>query len=246
MKIAWPLALIALIIVPLALLGYLALERRRARYAVHYTNIEVLATIASVAPRWRRYLPLALAALALTCAVAALARPQVEVSVASEQASIALAVDISGSMAAEDIKPTRLGAAQEAVRRFLKELPDKYRVGLVTFSSEPYVSSPLTHDRQHIVDGIRFGTAFGRGTAIGDALGRSVELLQPLAAESEGSSSGGAPLPAARPRPAGRRPSCCSPTALRRAARSPRCRARSAPSRTASPSTRSRWARRTA
>jgi Ca-activated chloride channel homolog len=194
-RIEWPLALLALLLVPLAVLAYLAVERRRARYAIHYTNIEVLATVAAAAPRWRRYLPLALALLALTSAAAALTRPEVRVSVASEQASIALVVDESGSMAAEDVKPTRLGAAQEAIRRFLDELPDKYRVGLVTFASEPVVASPLTHDRQHVLDGIRFGTAFGRGTAIGDALARAVELLEPLATDGEGSSSGSAPLP---------------------------------------------------
>ena len=69
--------------------------------------------------RWRCVLPPLLALLALTCALAALARPEVRMSVASEQASIALTIDVSGSMSADDVKPTRLGAAQEAVRRFL-------------------------------------------------------------------------------------------------------------------------------
>ena len=122
----------------------------------------------------------ALAVLALTCALAALARPEVRVSVPSEQASIALVLDESGSMSAEDVKPTRLAAAQEAVRRFLDRVPSKYRVGLITFSSEPYVDSPLTHDRQLVLDGLQFGTIYGQGTAIGDAIARSVELLQPM------------------------------------------------------------------
>ena len=199
MRIAWPLMLLALLIVPLALLAYLAIERRRARYAIHYTNIEVLATVTAVASRWRRYLPLALATLALTCALAALARPEAEVSVASEQASIVLTVDVSGSMSAEDVKPTRLGAAQEAVRRFLAGLPKKYRVGLVTFSAEPYVAAPLTHDRQLVLEALRFGTTFGRGTAIGDSLARSVELLQPLATGDDGSASAGPAPPPADP-----------------------------------------------
>ena len=73
---------------------------------------------------------------------------------ASEQASIALTVDVSGSMSADDVKPTRLGAAQEAIRRFLDRASRaKYRVGLITFSSEPYVAAPLTHDRQLVLDG---------------------------------------------------------------------------------------------
>ena len=196
MRIAWPLMLLALLIVPLALLAYLAIERRRARYAIHYTNIEVLATVTAGASRWRRYLPLALATLALTCALAALARPEAEVSVASEQASIVLTVDVSGSMSAEDVKPTRLGAAQEAVRRFLAGLPKKYRVGLVTFSAEPYVAAPLTHDRQLVLEALRFGTTFGRGTAIGDSLARSVELLQPVASGDDGTTAQPARPPA--------------------------------------------------
>jgi Ca-activated chloride channel homolog len=199
MRIEWPFMLLALLLVPLALLGYWAIERRRARYAVHYTNIEVLAAVAAGKRPWRSWIPPALALLALTFAVAALARPQIERSVTNEQASIALTIDVSGSMSAEDIKPTRLVAAQEAVRRFLEDLPAKYRVGLVTFSSEPFIASPLTHDRELVLEALQFGTTFGRGTAIGDALGRSVELLQPLATDSDGSPSA---APAAPPPPA--------------------------------------------
>ena len=139
---------------------------------------------------FRRSSPL----LALTCAVAALARPEVRVSVPSEQASIALVLDESGSMSADDVKPTRLAAAQEAVRRFLDRVPGKYRVGLVTFSSEPYVNSPLTHDRQLVLDGLQFGTIYGQGTAIGDAIARSVELLQPVATDGDGTPSSTAPI----------------------------------------------------
>jgi Ca-activated chloride channel family protein len=113
-------------------------------------------------------------------------------SVASEQASIALTVDTSGSMAADDVKPTRLGAAEGAIRRFLDEIPKKYRVGLVTFSSEPFVVSPLTFDRQRLLSALRYDLVPGQGTAIGDALARAVELLQPVAADGE-------PVPAAGP-----------------------------------------------
>jgi Ca-activated chloride channel homolog len=195
MRFAWPLMLLTLLVVPLAGLAYLALERRRAKYAIQFTNIDVLASVAEGASRWRQYAPAALAALALTCAVAALARPEVEMSVASEQASIALTVDVSGSMGAEDVKPTRLDAAQAAISRFLDKVPDKYRVGLVTFSGEPVVAAPLTHDRELVLEGLRFGMTFGRGTAIGDALARSVELLQPLTSDAEAPSSGSSSTP---------------------------------------------------
>jgi Ca-activated chloride channel family protein len=193
-RIQWPLALLALVLVPLAGLAYLAIERRRARYAIHYTNLEVLAAVAAGGRRWRYALPPVLALLALTCALAALARPELRVSVASEEASIALMVDVSGSMSADDVKPTRLGAAQEAIRRFLAGLPDKYRVGLVVFASEPYVAAPLTHDRSLVLQGLMLGNpGFGQGTAIGDALARSVELLAPVATEGGAIPSPGSP-----------------------------------------------------
>jgi Ca-activated chloride channel family protein len=195
-RIQWPLALLALLLVPLAVFAYAAIERRRTRYAIHYTNIEVLAAVAAGGRRWRYLLPPVLALLALTCALAALARPEARVSVASEQASIALTVDVSGSMSADDVKPTRLGAAQEAVRRFLAVLPQRYRVGLIMFSSEPYVAAPLTHDRQLVVEGLLLGDAgYGQGTAIGDALARSVEMLRPLATSGDVVPAPGSPAP---------------------------------------------------
>jgi Ca-activated chloride channel family protein len=195
-RIQWPLALLALLLVPLAVLAYTAIERRRARYAIHYTNIEVLAAVAAGGRRWRYLLPPVLALVALTCALAALARPEARVSVASEEASIALTVDVSGSMSADDVKPTRLGAAQEAIRRFLTGLPTRYRVGLIMFSSEPYVAAPLTHDRQLVLEGLLLGDAgFGQGTAIGDALARSVEMLRPLATNADVVPAPGSPAP---------------------------------------------------
>src|SRR4029077_4497786 len=84
MRFAWPLALLALLLVPLAGVAYLALEHRRAKYAIQFTNIDVLASVAEGTSRWRQYAPAALAALALSCALAALARPEGGMSVASE------------------------------------------------------------------------------------------------------------------------------------------------------------------
>ena len=89
-----------------------------------------------------------------------------------------LVVDVSGSMHATDVKPTRLGAAQEAVRTFLKHVPKRVRVGLIAFSSEPQVAAPPTTDRELVLqslDELGFFQGYG-GTAIGDALAAAVEL----------------------------------------------------------------------
>jgi Ca-activated chloride channel homolog len=192
MRLDWPIGLLALALVPLALAGYLWIERRRARYAIHYTNIDVLAGVVTRGSRWRSIVPVALILLAVTTALAAVSRPEARMHVASEEASIALVVDMSGSMAAEDVKPNRLAAAEEAIRRFLKDLPKKYRVGLITFAVEPFIAAPLTQDRSLILQALQYDSGPRQGTAIGDALARAVELLEPLAVGAE---SGGASAP---------------------------------------------------
>jgi Ca-activated chloride channel family protein len=177
MSFQWPFLLPLLAIVPLAVAGYVALERRRARYAVRFTNLDVLAEVVDERRAWRRWLPPVLFFMALAVALLALTRPEVTVAAHREKASVILTIDSSGSMLAKDVPPTRLAAAQEAVRRFLDKLPARYRVGVVTFSSEAQVVAPLTLDRQVARDAVEYLYP-GRGTAIGDALARAVELAE--------------------------------------------------------------------
>jgi Ca-activated chloride channel homolog len=191
----WPLGLLGLLLVPLVVLAFVWIDRRRAPYSIRYTNIDVLAGVAAGSSRWRSYLPAGLLLLALTAALISLSRPEAHVSVSSQQASIALVVDFSGSMAATDVKPTRLGAAEGAIQKFLSGLPKQYRVGLVIFGSEPYVAAPLTYDRSLVLQALRFGNPPGQGTAIGDALARAVELLEPLPGDGKSPAPAGAPTP---------------------------------------------------
>jgi Ca-activated chloride channel family protein len=163
--------------VPLAVGAYLLAERRRMRYAVTFTNLDVLASVAQ-GRSLRRYVPPALFLLALALLSFALARPQRSTLVASDKATVILVVDVSGSMHATDVKPTRLGAAQAAVRTFLERVPKRVRVGLIAFSSEPQVAAPPTTDRDVVrqsLDELDFFQAYG-GTAIGDAIAAAVEL----------------------------------------------------------------------
>jgi Ca-activated chloride channel family protein len=180
-RLEWPFALAALLVVPLALGGFAAIARRRARYAVHFTNLAVLAAVIPARSRVRTFGPAVCAGLALTCVLAAITRPEARVAVAREPATIVLAVDMSGSMAADDVRPTRLAAAEAAIRAFVSGLPKRDRVGLVTFSSTATVAAPLTRDRGMVLDALGFAAAPGQGTAIGDAIARSVELLVPPA-----------------------------------------------------------------
>jgi Ca-activated chloride channel family protein len=204
MTFLWPAMLLLLLLVPLVLVGFLFFERRRSRYAVHFTNVELLAAVATRTSAWRRYVPVALFLVALAAASVALARPQVTTQVPREDASVVLTLDTSGSMLAEDVKPTRLGAAQEAVRRFLKKLPEKFRVGMVAFSSEAQVVAPLTQDREVVGDSLDLLFP-GAGTAIGDGLKASVELARSATQPDVPDSSGDKP-PATPPKDKSGRP----------------------------------------
>lgn len=192
MRFDWPIVLIALAVIPLAFLAYLLVERRRARFALRFTNLDVLASVLPSAgtAQKRRFVPPLLFALAVAALLVGVARPAVARNVPREQATVILVIDTSGSMVANDVQPTRLAAAQEAVRKFVGKLPGRFRVGMVTFSSQARVAMPITDDRDLAKQGLENLNAFG-GTALGDAIGRSLHLL-----EEAGKGSGVNVLPA--------------------------------------------------
>jgi len=172
-----PWLLSGLLVLAVAVGIWMFAERRRVRYAVRYPNLEVLATVVS-GRSWSRVVPAVLFLLGLASLLVALARPEVERMLLKERATVILVVDTSRSMQAEDVEPTRLGAAQEALRTFLDRAPDGLRVGLVVFAGEAQVATPPTRDHDLVgtaVDEIDNFLVFG-GTAIGDALRTAVEL----------------------------------------------------------------------
>jgi Ca-activated chloride channel family protein len=175
---ATPWLLLALVVVPVALAFALWSERRRAKYAVAFTNLEVLAAVADTRRRrpWR-WLPLLLFLLALTCASAALARPRAHVAVPSDRATIVLLIDVSGSMRADDVKPSRLGAAQSAMDIFVDKVPEPVKIGLVSFSSSADLLVIPTTDRSILHEGIDLLVPEA-GTAIGDGLGLAVQVAK--------------------------------------------------------------------
>jgi Ca-activated chloride channel family protein len=171
-----PIWLLALLVVPVAVGLYLLAERRRMRYALRFTNLEVLARVAG-GPAWRRYVAPALFLAALASLCVALARPQAETLVANERATVILVIDASRSMQAQDVRPSRLLAAQAAARRFLEQVPKRLRVSLIVFSGEVHVAAPPTRDHALVRESIDAIGSWGfSGTAIGDAIARAVEV----------------------------------------------------------------------
>jgi Ca-activated chloride channel homolog len=178
MSFGHPLLLLTLAVIPAALAIYHFAARRRMRYAVRYTNVDVLAAVVAAGRPWRRWLAAGVFLLAIAALCVAVSRPHVHRLVANDNATVVLVLDVSGSMQAQDVKPTRLAAAQKALHAFLAKVPARLKVGLVLFAGEAEVATPPTTDHELVseaVDEAGFFRGFG-GTAIGDAIATAVKV----------------------------------------------------------------------
>lgn len=199
MTFATPILLATLLLVPLAIAAYLAAQRRRSRYAVRFTNVDLLANIAPRTPGWRRHVPAALSIAAVAFLAVALARPSMTLDVPREEATVMLAMDVSRSMQATDVSPTRLDAAKAAASSFVEGLPKTFRVGLVAFSTDARLLVPPTQDHAQVLDAIATLQADG-GTALGDALAIALDATAD-ARSASAPADGSAPAASADPVP---------------------------------------------
>ena len=171
-----PLLLLCLAAVPASLGVYWLAQQRKKRYAVRFPGVATLASLVEAEPQWRRHLPPALFAIALTALALALARPEKTVAVPVQQASVVLVTDVSRSMQATDVEPSRLDAAKKAARSFLDRVPGRLKIGLVGFSSAPSTVQRPTRNYQEVgalVDGLVADGA----TATGDALAAALAMV---------------------------------------------------------------------
>jgi Ca-activated chloride channel homolog len=178
MTFGHPLLLLTLMLIPAAIVVYRLATRRRMEYAVRYTNVDVLASVVATGRPWRRWLMAGVFLLALATLCTALSRPHVHRLVVNDNATIVLVLDVSGSMEAQDVKPTRLAAAQQALHTFLAKVPPRLKIGLVLFAGEAQVATPPTTDHALVaqaVDDAGYFHGFG-GTAIGDAIATAVRV----------------------------------------------------------------------
>jgi Ca-activated chloride channel homolog len=177
MSFGEPLVLLALLVLPLLGAWYAAEQRRRRAAAAAFAAPVLQPSVAPRRPGWRRHAGMAAVALALAILIVAAAKPQRTVAVPVERASIALAIDVSGSMTAVDVQPNRLVAAKRAARRFLDEVPDEVNVGLLAFNGTPRVLQSPTRDRDAVQAGID-GMRSSGGTATGEAIAAAVRTLR--------------------------------------------------------------------
>src|SRR5436190_13187329 len=179
MNFGHPLLLLTLLVIPVGIVLYLLVaRRRRMRYAVRYTNVDVLAAVVATGRPWRRWIASGVFLLAVAALCVAVSRPHVHRLVANDNATVVLVLDVSGSMQAVDVKPTRLVAAQKALHVFLVKVPARLKVGLVLFAGEAEVATPPTTDHALVseaIDEVDFFHGFG-GTAIGDAIATAVQV----------------------------------------------------------------------
>ncbi len=172
-----PIMLAGLVVIPLAALAYLSMQRRRRREATTFANPALLPNLVTARPGWRRHIPPLLILLALATLVIALARPQRTVAAPQRAATVVMVTDISGSMNANDVEPDRLTAAVVAARRLTDELPETFRLGMVTFADFAQVQSPPTTDRGPVRAALDRLRAEG-GTAMGLGLQRGLDLAR--------------------------------------------------------------------
>jgi Ca-activated chloride channel homolog len=171
-----PWLLLGLLAIPLLVGLYLTSQQRRRAYAVRFTNLALLNHVMGKGPGFRRHLPAILFIAGLAGLLFSMARPQATIRIPKGQTSVMLAVDVSGSMAASDVQPTRIDAAIAAGRTLIDKLPSNAQVGLVIFNSQAQVVAPLTGDKGSVKDALG-SLAPGGGTAIGDGIQVSVAQL---------------------------------------------------------------------
>ena len=176
MNFASPLWLAALAIIPIVVAASVAARRRARRYAVRFPAVSTLRLAAAGGRSWRRHLPAVFALAAMAALALALARPRMSYSAPVDKASVMLVTDHSGSMAATDVQPTRLAAAERAANTFIDQLPANALVGAVAFSSSPDAAQAPSANHA-LARAIIDGQSAGGATDTGDALALALQLL---------------------------------------------------------------------
>lgn len=178
MTFMWPDMLWLLTAVPVLIAAYLSLLRRRKTFALRYADLGLVKEAMGAGPGFRRYIPPLIFLSALIVLIVATARPSAVVTLPTQHETVILAMDISGSMRATDVEPSRIAAAQAAAKSFVAEQPRRARIGVVTFAGTAAVAQAPTDNREDILAAIdRF--QLQRATAIGSGILVSLKAIFP-------------------------------------------------------------------
>lgn len=176
MEYLWSPLLYLLFLIPILILAYILILRRRKPQAVRYSSLSLIRTALPKQSQWKRHLPFALFLLAMSSLIMALARPTSTVTLPSDSATIILALDVSRSMCSTDIAPNRLESAKAAALQFILQQDADTQIGIVAFAGFAVVAQPPTTDRDLLVTAIRNLTT-ARRTAIGEGILMSLDTI---------------------------------------------------------------------
>ena len=205
MQFLWPSMLWLLLLIPALVAAYVLAQRRRQRYALRYASLSLVREAVGRGPGIRRHIPPALFLMGVAVMLVALARPVSVVTLPAQEGTVILTMDVSGSMRADDLKPTRLDASKAAARAFVEKQPQGVRIGVVSFSDNAFVVQAPTDDKEAVISAINRLT-FQRGTAIGRGLLTSRDAIFEQSDPeflSNGSASDSTPTPTPTPVPKG-------------------------------------------
>lgn len=177
MKFLEPIWLLVLLGVLALVAVYLLLQLRRKKYAAKFTNVSLLEKVAPKRPGWRRHLAFALMIAALACFTTAMAKPATKVKVPRNEATVCMALDVSLSMEATDIKPDRFTAMKESASDFVDKLPQGINLGLVSFAGAASIVQPPTIDRNAVKVAIE-GLELDQATATGEAIFACLQAIK--------------------------------------------------------------------
>ncbi len=172
-----PDRLLILLVIPLLIVAYVIATHRKNRRGMRFTNTSMLDVVVPKQSQWRRHLAVALSLLSLITLTAAFARPKTQVDVPRERATIVVVIDASLSMEATDVNPNRLAAAKQAAVAFVKSLPEKYNVAVVSMSGNPNILVPPTLAHNTVENAINTIT-LQESTAIGESIITALRALE--------------------------------------------------------------------
>lgn len=189
----WPFMLWLLALLPVLVLLYVLVLRRKKHGAVRFANLAMVKAALGKSVGWRRHVPPALFLIALAVLIVATARPAAEVTLNAARSTVILAMDISGSMGAEDVAPNRLVASQEAAKRFIADQPSNVEIGIVAFASVALLVQSPTTEREPLYAAID-SFDLRRGTAVGSGILTSLRTIFPDTNFYRGIAGGGGEL----------------------------------------------------